>query len=156
MRSSILVLALGNDIMGDDAAGLVAAKSLKEEFGERIDFVNSIETGLALLDLMSGYERVLLLDSIVTGEHQPGAILEFSASEFETVLGCSPHFMGLPDVIDLADRLSIDFPQNIRILALEIEQVFEFSANLSHDIKLSLPEYIHKASFLLHQWLEEN
>ena len=153
MRSSILLLALGNDIMGDDGVGFVAAKSLKENFGERIDFINSIETGLALLDIMSGYERVLLLDSIVTGEHQPGTIMEFSACEFETVLECSPHFMGLPEVIELADRLSIDFPQNIRILALEIEPPFEFSENLSHDIKRALPEYVYKAGCLLHQWL---
>ncbi len=153
MRSSILLLALGNDIMGDDAAGLMAADSLKEEFGEKVDFINSIETGLALLEIMSGYERVLLLDSIVTGEHQPGTILEFSSSEFEKVLGSSPHFMGLPEVIDLANHLSIDFPKNIRILALEIEQPFEFSANLSDDIRLALPVYVHKAACLLHQWL---
>jgi hydrogenase maturation protease len=152
MRSSILLLALGNDIMGDDAVGLVAANSLEEEFGKKIDFINSIQTGLSLLETMSGYEQVLLLDSIVTGRHRPGTILEFSACDFETVLGSSPHFMGLPEIIELADRLSIDFPQDIRILALEIEQPFEFSANLSRDIRLALPEYVHKAGCLLHQW----
>jgi hydrogenase maturation protease len=111
--------------------------------------------GLALLEIMTGYQRVLILDSIVTGEHQPGTILEFPASDFETVLGSSPHFMGLPEVIDLANHLSIDFPQDIRILAMEIEKPFEFSANLSSDIKLVLPEYVHKAGCLLHQWLKE-
>jgi len=156
MPSSILLLALGNDIMCDDAAALIAARILKGRFGQQVDFVNTIETGLALLDIMSGYDRALLLDTIVTGDHQPGTILDVTKDDFENGLGPSPHFMSLPDVIELADRLSIVLPKEIRILALEIEQPEEFGETLSPPIEQAIPNYVQKAAGLLRQWLQED
>jgi hydrogenase maturation protease len=70
-----LLLALGNDIMGDDRVGLVTSQILAEEFGADVDFVDTAEAGLALLDILAGYKRVLLLDSIVTGNPRPFASL---------------------------------------------------------------------------------
>ena len=101
---------------------------------------------------MTGYERVLLLDTVVTGEHNPGTILSFSKADFNKVLGSSPHFMGLPEVIELAKVLSIDFPEIIHILAIEIEQPSEFSEILSPAVEHAIPEYIQKASLLLKEW----
>jgi len=155
MPYSTLLLALGNDIMRDDAAALVAADILKERFSGRVDFVSTIKVGLTLMDIMSGYDRVLLLDTIITGEHEPGTIMEFSEADFKTILELSPHFMSLPDVIELAKRLSIDFPKEIRILALEIEQPLEFGETLSPAIAQAIPEYVQKAEHLLGRWLSD-
>jgi hydrogenase maturation protease len=152
MRSSDLVLALGNDILGDDAAALVAANILKRDFADDADFVDTIETGLALLDIFSGYRRVLLLDTIATGRYPPGTVLEFSREDFNMVLGPSPHFMGLPDVLELADRLSIDVPEEIRIHALEIEQPSDFSQTLSPVIQEAMDAYVRGASEILIAW----
>ena len=152
MPSSILTLALGNDILGDDSAALVAARTLKSKFGQRVDFIDTNETGLALLDVMACYDRVLLLDTVVTGEHKPGIILDFSKADFNKVLGSSPHFMGLPEVIELAEVPGIDFPKIIRILAIEIELSLEFSEILSPALEHAMPEYIQKVTLLLKQW----
>jgi hydrogenase maturation protease len=151
-----LVLALGNDILGDDAAALVAADILRKDFAGQVDFVDTIETGLALLDIMSGYDQVLLLDTIVTGRCRPGTILEFSRQDFGTVLGRSPHFMGLPEVLELADRLSIPLPLQIRIHAIEIDCPEEFSEILSPVIQDAMDEYIRSASRILTSWIGVN
>ena len=45
-----VVLALGNDILGDDAVGFHAARSLRSEPWEGVDVVETGEAGLALLD----------------------------------------------------------------------------------------------------------
>lgn len=155
MPHSILLLALGNDIMRDDAAALIATGILKEQFSGRVDFVSTIKVGLTLMDIMSGYDRVLLLDTIVTGKHQPGTIMEFSEADFKTIPKLSPHFMSLPDVIELARRLSIDFPKEICILALEIEQPLEFGETLSPTIAQAIPKYVQKAEHLLGRWLPD-
>ncbi|MBN1764365.1 MAG: hydrogenase maturation protease [Sedimentisphaerales bacterium] len=147
--TSVLVLALGNDIKGDDAVALEAVQILKKEGSEGIDFVDTIESGLALLELMSGYDKVLLLDSVSTGVHPVGTILEFSPDDFNQVLSTCRHFMGLPEVIELAKRLSIDFPDEIRILAMEIAPPYEFSQTLTAPIRAALPSYIQKAGDLL-------
>ncbi len=153
VTSSILTLALGNDILGDDSAAFVALRTLKSKFEQKIDFIDTNETGLALLDVMTSYDRVLLLDTVVTGEHKPGTILDFSKADFNKVLGSSPHFMGLPEVIELAKALSINFPKIIHILAIEIKQPLEFSEVLSPAVEHAMPEYIRKATLLLKQWL---
>jgi len=47
----ILLLALGNDIMGDDAVGLVAARALKNEFSDGVDIVEASVAGFRLLEI---------------------------------------------------------------------------------------------------------
>lgn len=151
--ASRLVLALGNDILGDDAAALIAAEILRKDFAGRIDFVDTIESGLALLELMTGYDQVLLLDTITTGFHKPGTILDFSSQDFGSVMGSSPHCMGLPEVFELANRLSIPFPREILIHAMEIDSPEEFSETLNPVIECAMDPYIRSASQILTSWI---
>lgn len=58
----ILVLALGNDLLGDDGVGLEAARQIAGQVDGSVDVVETGEAGLALLELMEGYERALLID----------------------------------------------------------------------------------------------
>jgi hydrogenase maturation protease len=53
----ILVLALGNDLLGDDGVGLEAARQIAGQVDGSVDVVETGEAGLALLELMEGYER---------------------------------------------------------------------------------------------------
>ena len=150
--TSTLVLALGNDIMGDDAAALIAAQHLKDQNLNDAEISDTLEAGLALLEILSGYDRVLLLDTIVTGHHAPGTVLELSACDFTKVLGSSPHYAGLPEVIELSQQLAIPFPKDIRVLALEIETPTEFSDTLSPVIQGAMPAYIQEARRILEEW----
>ena len=152
-RRPILLLALGNDILGDDGAGLAAARALREEFADEVDVVESGEAGLALLDLMAGYRRVLLLDSMATGRHPPGTVLAFSDKDFDKVVGPSPHYAGLPEVLELARRMDIDFPEEISILAVEIEQPLDFRETLTPPIEKALPAYVERAAGTLRRWI---
>lgn len=151
-RRRILLLGLGNDIMGDDGVGLAAVRALREEFSDDVDLVESGEAGLALLDLLAGYDRVLLLDSVTTGDHSPGTVLEFGREDFDKVVGPSPHYAGLPEVLGLAEGLGIDFPGEIRVLALEIDAPLEFREALSAEIERALPAYVERAAAILCEW----
>lgn len=50
----ILVLALGNDLLGDDGVGLEAARQIAGQVDGSVDVVETGEAGLALLELMEG------------------------------------------------------------------------------------------------------
>ena len=67
LHPRILVLGLGNDILGDEAVGLLAARRLRALLPESVDVVESGGGGLDLLDVLEGYDRAILLDSILTG-----------------------------------------------------------------------------------------
>jgi len=155
MRASsrrILLLALGNDILGDDGVGLAAARILRREFQEDVEIVESSEAGLALLELLEGYERALLLDAVVTGSSPPGTVLEFSPEDFQKILAPSPHYAGLPEVLQMAQRLDMAFPKEIRILALEVEDPFEFREGLSPSVERALPALVERARQVLEGW----
>ncbi|OGG44659.1 MAG: hypothetical protein A3F84_11455 [Candidatus Handelsmanbacteria bacterium RIFCSPLOWO2_12_FULL_64_10] len=150
-----LLLALGNDLLGDDGVGLLAARLLREAFQDEVEVVESGEAGLALVEMLEGYERVLLLDAVVTGRCPPGAVLEFSPRDFQEVVAPSPHYAGLPEVLDLAGRLGIPFPKEIRILALEVENPYAFQEGLSPPVQKALPAFVERAGQVLKGWKEE-
>jgi hydrogenase maturation protease len=150
--SRTVVLALGNDILGDDAVGLLAARALRKELDEEVDIVESGEAGLALLELLEGYDRALILDAIITGKHPAGSILAFGVEDFRTVVAPSPHYAGIPEVLALAARLGVRFPSQLRILAMEVQDPYSIRETLSVSVRVALPDYIERASLLLDSW----
>lgn len=150
---SILVLGLGNDILGDDGVGLLAARELKKQIENLpLDVSETALAGFELLDMLQGYEKVLILDAVVTKKHQPGTVLELSAEQFKHATAVSPHYGGLPEVLKLAEKLQIEFPTDIRILAVEIEPPYQLREGLSSVIQSSISDLIQRAKEILHNW----
>ena len=115
-----LVLGLGNDILADDAVGVLAARALTDKVNGRADVKETSEHGIALLDHLLGYERAILIDAIQTGSHEPGTILEIDPASLSAVYAPSPHYAGLPELLAIAEGLKLDFPRHFRIFAVEV------------------------------------
>ncbi len=148
-KAHTLVLALGNDLLGDDGVGLEAARRIAGQVEGSVDVVESGEAGLALLELLEGYERALLIDSIVTGRYPPGTVLEFCPEHFRQVIAPSPHYAGLPEVLEMARRLNLVFPQDIRILAMEVQNPYEFRIGFSEPVQEALTQLVQRALQIL-------
>ncbi|MBL8017895.1 MAG: hydrogenase maturation protease [Ignavibacteria bacterium] len=153
-RNKILVLALGNDIMGDDGAALEVAGLLEQEFADEIDIFRISSAGFMLLDLLEGYEKVIILDTILAAG-EPGRMRELPPEELTGRLSSSPHYAGLPEVIELANRLEIKFPEEIRIFVIEINEPFTIRQGLSYQIRYNVHIYSREISARLKQWLHE-
>jgi hydrogenase maturation protease len=151
-KARTLVLALGNDLLGDDGVGLEAARQIAGQVDGSVDVQQTGEAGLALLELLEGYERALLIDSIVTGRYPPGTVIEFSPEHFRRVIAPSPHYAGLPEVLEMAHRLNLEFPRHIRILAIEVQNPYEFHIGFSEPVQEALPRLVQHALRILHQW----
>jgi hydrogenase maturation protease len=151
--NTTLVLGLGNDILGDDAVGLLAAREIKNIFQDKADIVEAAVSGFEIMEILEGYESVLLLDAVVTKLHPPGYILELSKEQFKNVVAISPHYMGLPEVFQLAEEMKIMFPKTIRILAMEIEPPYEVREGLSEPIQKSFPKYVETSCAILSELL---
>jgi len=151
----ILVLGLGNDILGDDAVGLLAARRLRASLPASVDVLESAGGGLDLLDLLEGYGRALILDAIATGEHPPGTLLEFSAADFQKVIAPSPHFAGLPELLQMARQLTIPFPETISVLACEVADSYQIREGLSPSADAALPAVVARAERIVASWVSE-
>ena len=149
----ILVLGLGNDILGDDAVGLLAARRLREILPTDVKVLESAGSGLDLLDLLEGFEEALILDSILTGQHSPGTILEFSSADFQKAVAPSPHYAGLPELLQMAERLGIPSPKTIRILACEVADPYQIREGLSDTAREALPGLLTRAQEIVDSWL---
>lgn len=148
----ILVLGLGNDILGDDAVGLLAARRLREHCSAEVDVVEAAESGLGLLDFLEGRRHALLLDAILTGRHPVGSVLEFSREDFRTTGGSSPHYTGLPEFLRLAECLAIPVPTELCVLAMEVEDPYRVREGLSLAVDQALSGYVARACQILDGW----
>ena len=52
-----LVLGLGNDILADDAVGLLAARALRPSLDDSVDVLETSVHGVALIDLLIAEDR---------------------------------------------------------------------------------------------------
>jgi hydrogenase maturation protease len=76
---------------------------------------------VALLDLWTGCDRVLLVDAMVSGA-EPGTVLSFDAvaSPLPPELsGTSTHLLGVGEAIELARTLG-RLPERIQVYAIEV------------------------------------
>lgn len=152
-RPTALLLAMGNDLLGDDAVALLAARAVAEQVDPgSIDVVETSEAGLALMERMTGYDQALLMDSVQTGKHPVGSIIEFQMGDFSKVIAPSPHYAGMPEVFDMASRLGIPMPTDLRILAVEVANPFDFSPSLTPWVQDALPHLVDAALQVLRSW----
>jgi hydrogenase maturation protease len=127
----VLVLGLGNDLMSDDGIGILAARKLERELGNRVDVITSSLHGIALLDLFIGYDRAIVIDAIKTGRYAPGTIIEMDSNDLRPVACPSPHYTGLPEMLEIAGELQLAFPQAIRIFAVEVADPYTLGGKMN-------------------------
>lgn len=146
-----LVLGLGNDLLGDDAVGLLAARRLRQEIPPDggVEVVETGLAGLALLDHFLGFDRALILDSICSGRRAPGTVTEIAPGDLRAIEAPSPHFAGLPELLALAERLELPFPRDIRILAIETADPYTLGAGLTPAVAAGLEVLVARARALL-------
>ena len=136
----VLVVGLGNDLLADDAIGIVAARELQIRLDGRADVVATLLHGVALLDVLIGYDRVIVIDAIQTNQQPVGTLLEIDAASLRPVASPSPHYTGLPELLELAERLGLQFPRTVRIFAVEAADLLTIGGEMSEPVRGALPE----------------
>jgi hydrogenase maturation protease len=149
----ILVLALGNDLLGDDGVAWAAADRLEVQFSNRARVLKTAECGLALLELMLGHRSVLILDAVSTGRHPPGHVFEIEPESLGRIAAPSPHYAGIPEVVGLAEQLGLPIPDRISIVVMEVLDRGVVEEGLSEPVQKALPALVHKAAGVVSEWL---
>lgn len=146
-----LILGLGNELLSDDAIGILAARAAHAAFEDRDDVrvMESAMSGLALLDLFLEYDRVIVIDGIRTDRNAPGTVTELSPSDLDAIVAPSPHYAGLPEMLAVARRLDLHFPDDVRILAVETEDPWTIGGGVSDSVRRALPEVLARVRGLL-------
>jgi hydrogenase maturation protease len=147
-----LVLGLGNDVLTDDAIGLKIASALSEDPAiatSGIVIKQTTEMGLALLDFVAGYDRLIIIDSILTGKAPPGHLHVLQNADIAAIPTLSPHFLGVGEMLALGAQLGLHMPAQVTIFAVEVADPYTVGVNLSPDLQKELPRLIEEIRELL-------
>jgi|WetSurMetagenome_2_1015567.scaffolds.fasta_scaffold22425_2 hydrogenase maturation protease len=144
---------MGNTILNDDAIGIIIVRYLSKHFNNLpgIDFKETSWGGFRIIDLMRGYDYVIIIDSIKTGKSDPGYIHYLKTTDLlHTLRLNSYHDINFITAIKLAESLDENMPADIDILAIEVENNFTIIEKLSGEIK----ESINKCSIIVLDFLK--
>lgn len=151
-QMSILILGLGNELIADDGAGILAVRHLKALLDGQVTVVESDLSGIALIEIFAGYEQAVVVDAIQTGHLAPGTIMEFDSADLGPVLAPSPHYSGLPEIVALARQLDVQFPSEIRIFAVEAVDLTTIGGSLSVAVEKAIPELVDRVALQIREW----
>jgi hydrogenase maturation protease len=142
-----LLLGMGNPILSDDAVGI----RLVEDFNRNLSIVASLEiieectaAGVDLLQIIEGYDRLLLVDSIITSDGVPGRWFRFTAERLrETIHLTNMHDANFATVLSLGRQLGMRLPpdREIHIFAVEVLDNRTFSEKMTDRLEKAYPIY---------------
>lgn len=143
-NTTLLLLGLGNPIMGDDGVGIHVVRILKGKIPPRDDLeIKELGMGgLKLVEEMLGYQKVFIIDSIESPAPEIGSIREFSIEDFkETQQASAPHLMNFATALELYKRLEpSEIPESVRIFTISINPEFTFKETLSPHVQKAASE----------------
>ncbi|MFW6140281.1 MAG: hydrogenase maturation protease [Acidobacteriota bacterium] len=153
-----LVLGLGNDLYGDDGIGMRVIKHIKKnpELERELSsvcpsmkFKPCVQTGLALLDEIIGYDSLVIIDTIKKSNPRTGKIHTLQGNELRYIPGPSPHYVSIPQSIEIGKKLGLKVPAKIKIIAIEARNMYNLGENLSEEMKKKIPAILKKLKSVL-------
>jgi len=139
------VIGLGNEFLSDDGAGIRVVREVKNRLhaGHDIAFEELSLGGLGLLDYVTGYERCIIVDAVVTGVHPAGTLLRLlQTSDSTPVAISSSHQLDLAQVLALAALLGADIPDTVTVYGIEAQDVSTFHEGCTNEITRAIPRLV--------------
>ncbi len=145
-RGRTLVAGVGNLLMGDDGAGVHAARMLEAEAEPRSFDVIDAGTSLAdIVGLLARYDRLILVDA-VRGGGSPGTVYEIEVRDPGDLrreqAPVSLHEMGVGDALRQAALMGIQ-PREVWIVGVEPGRV-DWGIGLTAEVEAALPRLLER------------
>ncbi|MDO8568906.1 MAG: hydrogenase maturation protease [Dehalococcoidales bacterium] len=152
-----LVLGLGNSILGDDGVGLHVACALEKMKLPSVTVAEGGVTGLDFLEVLAGYDRAIIIDSIQTRGGTPGQIYRLKPEVFTATRHAgSPHDVNFATALELGKQLGLPLPRQIIIFGIEAENVTTFSEECTPEVVAAIPRCVDMVVRELDSSLNQN
>jgi hydrogenase maturation protease len=151
--AAILVLGIGNLVMGDDGAGVRVVQELQKRysFPPHVEIMDGGTLGLDLLPKLEGIGRLLVVDAVETGG-EAGTVVRLLGEELPIALQTkvSPHQMGLKDLLAVAELMGHS-PREMVLVGIQPASI-GMDAELSPLVAAKLEEMIANVVTKLGEW----
>ena len=118
--ASVTAIGVGNELRGDDAAGLLVARRLRDRVPAGVRVVEREGEPTALLDAWAGSDSVLVIDAVYSGA-PPGTVHRLDAAVEPIparLAGGSTHAFSVGEAVELGRALD-RLPDRLVVLGIE-------------------------------------
>jgi len=141
-----LILGLGNPLLGDDGVGWRVAEAVRPQVTNPEVEVDCLAGGgLSLMERLIGYDRAILVDAMTTGRAPQGTVSCFDLEQLPDPTAShltSVHETSLKTALRLGASLELALPQKVLVVAIESQQVYDFSEELSPPVMAAVPKAV--------------
>lgn len=141
-RMKTLILGIGNPL-GDDAVGIVVANKLKKKNLKNVDVETANTIGLEIINIISDYDRVFVVDAVKTKNGKTGEIHKLGSENLRQTMRHSVHDIDLSTILKTGEKLGIKMPKII-IYGVEVDNIDRFKEDLSKDVEAAVPKLVEK------------
>ncbi len=144
-----LVIGLGNPILTDDGVGVKVAYAVKDALASdrrnELTVTEASVGGLRLMEMMVGYDRVILIDALIQGSgNKPGTIHQMTVDDLRTISptqhSTSAHDTNLVTALEMGRQMGLYLPEEIIIYAIEVENVLDFGEQPTPAVAEAIPK----------------
>ena len=137
-KTTILVIGVGNELRGDDAAGLHVVRKIRNLNLPGVRVIESFGDGAELMDVWTGFHSVFVFDATIPAGHA-GAVHRFEGHRQSIpadLFGISTHSFGLAEAIELSRHLG-RMPRELMVYGIEGHS-FDFGQSVSPAVTASI------------------
>jgi len=153
---------MGNEILTDDAVGLVVLSRVREELGAttadtEVTYKALNTGGLDLLYEVEGYDELLVIDAYHAADSVSGRCRVLSADDLgpATVRFDSAHLLSLPSALHISRELGYHTPELIGLIVIDVDDRCQlFGTTLSDPVEKAVPEAVTAAIDLVARSLD--
>lgn len=150
------IIALGNPLLCDDSAALIALRSLSAQTkSSNTDFIENYSSGMDLLPEIMDREHVIIMDAVHTLEVEPGACVEFSLGDLQETRQSrlvDTHGMNLATVVETGRRFGYTMPTDLTILGIEGRDFTSFQEQPHENVMCHIPQLIARLETTILKW----
>ena len=143
MRSkSILILGVGNLLLGDEGIGIHVAQRLqKMALPHDVEVIDGGTGGFELIEQCHGRKKIIIVDAILA-DAEPGSVLRFTPEDVELQWhpSYSSHQSGLRELLHFCKQL-VPLPE-IVVYGIAPKETQSLSTRLSEAVTSSLAKLI--------------
>jgi hydrogenase maturation protease len=150
VNRGLLVLGIGNYLMGDEGVGVHAVRALEQEgLPAGVTLVDGGTGGFHLLEYLHAHDPIVMIDATMDG-HPPGTVSVVAPrypSDYPRTL--TAHEFGLKDLIDTA-AISGATP-TVHLVTVSIAEMTPMHIELSEPVRHAIPRVIERVRALIAQ-----
>jgi hydrogenase maturation protease len=145
----IVVIGLGNPILTDDGVGVKVAYEVEKNLGPdlppNLTITEASVGGLRLMELLVGFDRVILIDALLTENgHKPGTIHHMTLEDLRNISptqhSASAHDTSLVTALDAGIEIGLHLPTEFSIYAVDVENILDFSNEPTPAVAAAIPK----------------